>query len=73
MLLDLTMDRMLLYPPGSSMAFIPAAFMPSAQSASSFTMVNCTITTLCSTLAAYRSAFMDVTSADTPMVGHACC
>ena len=67
------MDRMLLYPPNSSMAFIPAAFVPSAQPASSFSMANCTITTLCNTLAAYRNAFTDATrSNNTLAVSHMC-
>ena len=70
LLRDLAMDRMLLYPPNSSMAFIPAAFLPSVQPGSSFSMTNCTITTLCNTLAAYRNAFMGAISATIPAVGH---
>ena len=64
------MDRMLLYPPNSSMAFIPAAFIPSVQPGSSFIMTNCTVTTLCNTLAAYRNAFLDTTSTNTLAVSH---
>ena len=62
---DLAMDRMLLFPPNSSMAFIPAAFFPPVQPGSSFSMTNCTVKTLCNTLAAYRNAFLDTTSANT--------
>ena len=56
------MDRMLFYPPNSSKAFIPAAFISSVPPATQFSMTNCTITTLCVTLSAYRRALIDTLS-----------
>ena len=50
---DLAMERMLFYPPNSTKAFIPAAFIPSVPPATSFSMTNCTISTLCGTVSAY--------------------
>ena len=59
---NLAMHRMLFYPPNSSKAFIPAAFISSVPPATKFSMTNCTITTLCVTLSAYRHALMDNSS-----------
>ena len=47
------MERMLFYPPNSAKAFIPAAFIPSSPPAMGFSMINCTVTTLCGTVSAY--------------------
>lgn len=54
-LFDLEMDRMLLYPPNSSWAFLPAAYQVPPLSGSFLSMSNCTITTLCATVAAYTT------------------
>ncbi|GAX73135.1 hypothetical protein CEUSTIGMA_g588.t1 [Chlamydomonas eustigma] len=55
----LTMQRMLLYPPTSSHAFTPAAFIVSpnyfSNSSKSVSIINCTISTLCRTVSAYAS------------------
>ena len=50
---DMEMGRMLFYPPSSTKAFIPAAFIPTVPPATGFSMINCTITTLCGTVSAY--------------------
>ena len=67
-LTGLSMTRMLLYPPTSAWAFVPAAFMLPTNNATNSTLImtNCTISTLCSTLGAYVS-FLNATDAK---VGH---
>ena len=70
-LFDLEMERMLLYPPNSSWAFLPAAYQLPPSSGSSLSMSNCTITTLCTTVAAY-TAFMRGNAPTSIVVGHGC-
>ena len=54
-LTGVSMSRMLLYPPGSAWAFMPASFLPPSNI--TFIMSNCTISTLCATVTAYASFF----------------
>ena len=53
---DTAMLRMLLYPPSSALAFLPAAYQQPLETASAAILIsNCSIVTLCQTVAMYTS------------------